>query len=65
MRGDVESTRGTWWSLFNSVTNFVDHAGKFKGDSDKKAESRFDKVMEGPGAAFKNDAWKLALEMAA
>ena len=62
----MKSVKGTWWSLFNSVTDAVDHAKKPRESKNvvKRVENRFLSVSDGPEASFKNRAFNLALEMA-
>jgi len=61
----LPSIQGTWWALFNSVTEYVDHDSRTRGKSDRaKAENRFASVTSGPKAEFKNRAFSLALDMA-
>jgi phage/plasmid-like protein (TIGR03299 family) len=62
---EIPSIDGTWWSLFNSVTEFVDHDSRTRGANETvKAENRFSSVMAGPKAGLKNRALTLALDMA-
>lgn len=64
----IDSIKGTWWALFNSVTESIDHDGGRKGrGADRQrevAESRFLSNVDGVGADFKAKAFKLALTMA-
>lgn len=55
---------GTMWQLFNAVTEAVDHRSSYKGDDLSRAENRFTNIMEGAGAALKDKAFELALQMA-
>lgn len=60
------SIRGSWWSLFNGVTGWVDHEMTSKGrDNRARMENRFLSVSNGNKANLKDTAFKLALEMAA
>ena len=63
---NVPGIKGTWWSLFNAVTEVVDHAEPLRQsrDPDVARENKFIKVMTGPGASFKDRALNLALTMA-
>ena len=63
-RNNLASIRGSWWSLFNSVTETVDHGSRFKGSERQRAESRFFNSVEGKGAEFKAQAFELAVSMA-
>lgn len=64
---NLPSVRGTWWALFNAVTETVDHATPARQSRDlvARAENRFISVSTGEGAAFKDQALALALSMAA
>ena len=64
---NLPSVRGTWWSLFNAVTETVDHAVPARQSADPLArlENRFISVTGGDGASFKDRALALALSMAA
>lgn len=63
---NVPGIKGTWWSLFNAVTEVVDHADPLRQSKNPVAarENKFIKVMTGPGASFKDKALDLALTMA-
>jgi len=63
----MNSVRGTWWALFNSVTETVDHGSVVRRSRDIRArqENRFLSVTTGQGAAFKERAFELAISMAA
>lgn len=62
-RNQLPSIRGTWWSLYNSVSEAVDH-GRFYAFKGNRAESRMTSVLMGPGADLKRQAFDLAVEMA-
>jgi phage/plasmid-like protein (TIGR03299 family) len=65
-RNQLPSIRGTYWSLYNSVSEAVDH-GKFyafKGNGRTRSENRMQSVLMGPGADFKAKAFDLAVAMA-
>lgn len=55
---------GTWWQVFNAITEAVDHRSNYKGDDLTRAENRFTNIIEGAGAALKDKAFELALQMA-
>lgn len=59
----LPSMAGTWWALYNAVSEVVDHHSSYKGDN--KAENRYLSVIDGPGAAQKDGAFDLALAMSA
>lgn len=61
---NLASIKGTFWSMFNTVTQFVDHNGKYRGNEQAKSERRFLQVVDGPMADFKNQAFELATRMA-
>ena len=66
-RNQLPSIRGTWWSLYNSVSEAVDHGRffAFKGDGRTRAENRLQSVViNGPGVDLKQKAFDLALAMA-
>lgn len=66
-RQNLPSIRGSWWSLYNSVSEAIDHghAMSVRGkDRQAKAENRMLSVMDGMGADLKDKAFRLALEMA-
>lgn len=62
----VEGVKGTWWALFNAVTEVVDHEqpGKNVSDMTKARERRWESVSSGDGANFKDKALEVALQMA-
>lgn len=61
---NLPSVKGTWWALFNAVTEAVDHGAKYRGKTLRdKAESRFLATMEGTGSDFKSKAFTTAIEM--
>lgn len=63
-RQNIPSIKGSWWSLFNSVTELIDHDSTFKGKGRERSENKMLSVIDGNGAEFKSKAFKLALEMA-
>lgn len=65
-RQTIPSIKGSWWSLYNAVSEAVDH-GKFygwRGKGRKRSENRMSSVLMGAGAEFKERAHTLAVEMA-
>jgi len=62
----LPGVKGTWWGLFNAVTEAIDHAEKLRQVSDLRArqENRFLDIVSGPGANFKDQAFELALTLA-
>lgn len=64
---NLESIRGSWWALYNAVTETVDHGkfGREAKDPLARSENRFIRVTEGEGAKFKEQAFDLAVQMAA
>lgn len=63
-RQSIPSIKGSWWGLYNAVSEAVDHDGTFKGQGRVRAENRMLSTIDGTGADFKAKAFKLALEMA-
>ena len=66
-RQNMPSIKGTWWSLYNAVSEAVDHGDLFgvRGDKTQRAERSMMSKMDGAGADFKQQAWQLAIAMAA
>lgn len=65
-RQTIPSIKGTWWSLYNAVSEAVDH-GRFygwRGQGRHRAESRMTSVLLGSAAEFKRAAFDLAVDMA-
>lgn len=55
--------RGTAWSGFNAITESVDHGrlgGRYRGNSNERAESRFESVLLGRGDDIKQTAFEMA-----
>jgi len=65
-RQTLPSIKGTWWSLYNAVSEAVDHGNIFRttGKGVQRAERKFANVAFGNGADFKQQAFDLALSMA-
>ncbi len=57
---EMSTAKGTTWGLLNAVTEFVDHERRARS-----RESRLDSAWFGPGAAVKQRAFDLALDMLA
>jgi phage/plasmid-like protein (TIGR03299 family) len=60
----LPSIKGTWWALYNAVTEAVDHSqefNKFRGE--EKAGNRYESLTEGAFAGLKAQAFKLAETM--
>ena len=69
-RQQIASIKGTWWALLNSVTELVDHPQEnYQSSSTKtkqeRAENKMISVLDGTGADFKQQAFKLAVKMSA
>lgn len=61
----LPSIKGTWWQLFNAVTETVDHGHKNRrGSVERVKENKFIDTMLGDGATFKSKAFELALALA-
>lgn len=65
-RQQLPSIRGTWWSLYNAISEAIDHGRFFsnRGTGRTRAENRMMAVMMGPAADFKTKAFDLAVTMA-
>jgi phage/plasmid-like protein (TIGR03299 family) len=63
-RQSIPSIKGTWWGLYNAVSELIDHDGTFKGTGRARQENRMLSTIDGTGADFKAKAFKLALHMA-
>lgn len=63
-KNQLPSIVGSWWSLVNTVTQWVDHSGKYRGKPTEIAERRFLMTSDGVKADFKNRAFELASSMA-
>jgi hypothetical protein len=63
---DDPAIKGTSWTAFNAVTEFVDHlrSGR-RTDNPTRASRRLDSIWFGSGARLKQKAWDLALQMTA
>ncbi|MCC7425235.1 MAG: DUF932 domain-containing protein [Planctomycetaceae bacterium] len=64
-RQQLPSIKGTWWAMFNAVTESVDHdaRGTRGGDVRTKRENKMLSTLDGQGAEFKAKAFDLALSM--
>lgn len=64
-RNAMPSIKGSWWALYNSVSEWVDHSSTSRGkDALARKENRMIAITEGPGAALKTKAFELACSMA-
>ena len=63
-QNNLPAMRGSWWAMVNTVTQFIDHNGNYRGTAQAKAERRFLTVADGAKADLKNKAFDLACEMA-
>ena len=65
-RQNLPSIKGTWWSLYNAVSEAIDHGDifRFRGGDDARNENRMLSVMTGNGADLKSRAFDLAVAMA-
>jgi phage/plasmid-like protein (TIGR03299 family) len=63
-RQNLPGIKGTWWALFNAVTEFVDHSERRSRKTRQAKETRMLSVTNGQGADFKDRAFRYALEMA-
>ncbi|WP_417377488.1 DUF932 domain-containing protein [Gimesia maris] len=65
-RQNLPSIKGTWWSLYNAISEAVDHGRfyGFRGSDRTRAENRMTSVLMGSGADFKQKALNMAYDMA-
>lgn len=63
-RQRLPSIAGSFWALFNAVTETVDHAEKSQKLDRAGRETKMMSVIDGTGADFKTRAFDLALTMA-
>lgn len=62
---DIDGVKGTYWALYNGVTEYVDYFRGTRGANDvERASNRLESLFLGSGAEIKSDAMTLALEMA-
>ena len=63
MGTDLPGVKGTYWGLFNAVTEFVDHDKAHKGRTASRSmeEVRLESITTGGGDIMKQRAWNLAL----
>jgi phage/plasmid-like protein (TIGR03299 family) len=65
-RQQLDSIKDTWWSLYNSVSEYIDHQSNWRGaTAHDRAENRMISNMDGTGADFKSEAFDVALAMSA
>lgn len=65
-RQQLPAIKGTWWALYNAISEAVDHGNIFTvhGKGVERAEKAMMQKMDGIGAEFKQRAFDLALQMA-
>ena len=57
--------RGTLWAALNAATEYADHQRRFRGTTQAgRAENRLDSIWFGSANAFKQDAYRSAVELA-
>jgi phage/plasmid-like protein (TIGR03299 family) len=62
---DMPGIRNTLWTAYNAVTEFVDHR-TFRGKTEIDRETnRLKNIWWGPAAKIKEQAWEMALHLAA
>jgi phage/plasmid-like protein (TIGR03299 family) len=65
-KNNLPGIEGTAWSLFNAVSEYVDHQAPVRGKTElAKANSRMNSIFFGAGNDKKQAAFSLALELAA
>jgi len=63
---EIPGIRHTSWAAFNAVTEFVDHHRSTRGRSDhERGSNRLESAWFGSGNRLKQQAFRLALDMAA
>lgn len=61
---DDPAIKGTSWTAFNAVTEYIDHHRSTRGKDDSdRASRRLDSIWFGSGTNLKAKAWDLALQM--
>lgn len=63
-RQNMPSIKGSWWSLYNAVSESIDHSERRNQSGRERAENKMMSTLDGTGAAFKSKAFELALSMA-
>jgi phage/plasmid-like protein (TIGR03299 family) len=63
-RQSIPAIRESWWALYNSVSELVDHQTTHRGTQRERQETHMLSVLDGTGANFKAKAFALALQMA-
>lgn len=60
----IDSIKGTWWQMYNMVSEYIDHGSSYNGDVQTRKEARFYSTAINTGAMKKVEAFNLALSMA-
>lgn len=63
-RQSIPAIKGTWWSIFNAVTESIDHDRRSRLNTRERRETRMLSNVDGNGAAFKSAAFDLAVKLA-
>jgi phage/plasmid-like protein (TIGR03299 family) len=63
-RNSLRSIKGSWWQLFNAVTESVDHDSRKGLKTAAHRENHFLSTIDGAGADFKAEAFNFALMLA-
>lgn len=63
-RNNLPGIKGSWWSLFNAVTETVDHSERRSMEKLSARENRMLSTIDGVKADFKERAFANALELA-
>ncbi len=62
-RQQLPSIKGSWWSLYNAVSESIDHGQRSGRHDRKRCEKHMLSTMDGSGAEMKEKAFRLAVDM--
>jgi phage/plasmid-like protein (TIGR03299 family) len=60
---NLSSMKQTAWAAVNSVTQYVDHTKKVRGEEEDTGDKRMDSLIFGYNSRFKQEAFELATKM--